>query len=47
MGIEGIRVEEVTEIRPALKKAIASDKPTLLNVVVARASSLRIRLELQ
>ncbi len=47
MGIEGIRVETATEIRPALERALANDKPTLLDVVVSKASNLRIRIELQ
>ncbi|TFG04995.1 MAG: thiamine pyrophosphate-binding protein [Promethearchaeota archaeon] len=47
MGIEGLRIESPQEFRPALEKALASNKPTLLDVVVSRASSLRIRVELE
>ena len=46
MGVEGVRVVEPNEIRPALEKALASDKPMLLDVVVSKASNLRIRLDL-
>ncbi len=46
MGVEGVRVEEPSAIRPALEKALASNKPLLLDVIVAKASNLRIRLNL-
>ena len=43
MGIQGVRVEDISEFKPALKKALLSDKPILLDVVVSRASHLRVR----
>ena len=32
-GIEGIRIEDAAEFLPALKKALASGKPTLFDVI--------------
>ncbi len=43
MGIQGIRIENVNEVKPALEKALISDKPILLDIVVSRASHLRLR----
>ena len=33
-GIEGIRVEDPTKLRPALDKALASGRPYVLDVIV-------------
>ena len=46
MGIQGIRVEGVNEIKPAFKKALNSDGPILLDVIVSKASHLRVRSSL-
>jgi acetolactate synthase-1/2/3 large subunit len=46
MGVEGIRVEDIEELRPALQKGLASDKPTVVDVVTNRASHLRVRTSL-
>jgi acetolactate synthase-1/2/3 large subunit len=46
MGVEGIRVEELEELRPALEKGLKNDKPTVVDVVTNRASHLRVRTSL-
>jgi pyruvate dehydrogenase (quinone) len=46
MGIQGIRIEDLNEIKPTLEKSLLSDKPTLIDIVVNRASHLRIRSSL-
>ncbi|TFG14944.1 MAG: thiamine pyrophosphate-binding protein [Promethearchaeota archaeon] len=46
MGVEGIRVEEEEDLRPALEKGLKSDKPTVIDVVTNRASHLRVRTSL-
>jgi acetolactate synthase-1/2/3 large subunit len=46
MGIQGIRVERVNEIKPAFEKALISDGPILLDVIVSKASHLRVRSSL-
>ena len=46
MGVEGIRVEELDDLRPALEKGLKSDKPTVVDVVTNRASHLRVRTSL-
>jgi acetolactate synthase-1/2/3 large subunit len=43
MGVEGIRVEELDDLRPALEKGFKSDKPMVVDVVTSRASHLRVR----
>jgi acetolactate synthase-1/2/3 large subunit len=43
MGVQGIRIEEVSEIKPTVEKALISDKPMLIDIVVSRASHLRVR----
>lgn len=43
LGIDGIRVETIGELRPALEKGLNANKPTLIDVVVKRASHLRVR----
>ncbi len=47
MGIKGVRVESLDELHPTLAKELSSNRPTLVDVVVNRASSLRIRVELE
>jgi acetolactate synthase-1/2/3 large subunit len=46
MGIQGVRVEGVSEIKPAFEKALNSEGPFLLDVIVSKASHLRIRSSL-
>ncbi|MBA7547881.1 Acetolactate synthase large subunit [subsurface metagenome] len=46
MGVEGIRVEELDDLRPALEKGLKSDKPTVVDIVTNRASHLRVRTSL-
>ncbi len=46
MGVEGIRVEELDDLRPALEKGLKSDKPTVVDVITNRASHLRVRTSL-
>jgi len=46
MGIQGIRVEGVNEIKSAFEKALMSDGPILLDVIVSKASHLRVRSSL-
>lgn len=36
MGITGIRVEDPTDVRPALERALATDGPALVDVVTAK-----------
>jgi len=43
MGIEGIRVEELSELKPALQNAFTTDKPLVVDVVVSQGTNLRIR----
>ena len=43
MGIEGIRVEELSKLKPALQRAFTTDKPLVLDVVVSKGTNLRIR----
>ena len=43
MGVDGIRVEELDDLRPALEKGLKSDKPTVVDIVTSRASHLRVR----
>lgn len=46
IGIQGIRVETIEELRPALQTGLKADKPTLIDIVVNRASHLRVRTSL-
>ena len=46
MGVEGIRVEELDDLRPALERGLNSDKPTVVDIVTSRASHLRVRTSL-
>jgi acetolactate synthase-1/2/3 large subunit len=43
MGIQGIRVVGVNEIKPALEKALNIDGPVLIDVIISKASHLRVR----
>ena len=43
MGIEGIRVEELSELKPALQRAFTTDKPLVIDIVVSQGTNLRIR----
>jgi len=43
MGIQGIRVEGVNEIRPAFEKALNMDGPVLIDVITSKGSHLRLR----
>ncbi|TXT60715.1 MAG: hypothetical protein BAJALOKI2v1_80007 [Promethearchaeota archaeon] len=46
MGISGIRVESIENLRSALEKGLNADQPTLIDIVVKRASHLRVRTSL-
>ncbi|MHA1725294.1 MAG: thiamine pyrophosphate-binding protein [Promethearchaeota archaeon] len=46
IGIDGIRVENLEQLRPALEKGLKAEKPTLIDIVVNRASHLRVRTSL-
>ena len=46
MGVEGIRVEELDDLRPTLEKGFKSDKPIVVDIVTSRASHLRVRTSL-
>ncbi len=39
-GAEALRVEKVTEIRPALEQAVASSKPVLLDFIIEREENV-------
>jgi pyruvate dehydrogenase (quinone) len=43
MGIKGIRVEGVNEIRPVFEKALNMDGPVLIDVITSKGSHLRLR----
>jgi acetolactate synthase-1/2/3 large subunit len=46
MGIRGLRVEKIDTLRSSIKKGLESDEPTLLEIMVKRASHLRVRSSL-
>ncbi|MGV9171233.1 MAG: thiamine pyrophosphate-binding protein [Promethearchaeia archaeon] len=46
IGIKGIRVEKIEELRPALEKGLNFDGPIVIDVVTNRASHLRVRSSL-
>ena len=35
MGVDGVRVEKASDIRPAMEAALASGRPTVVDVVTA------------
>ncbi len=47
VGIEALRIENIEDLEPTLRKAQSSNRPMLIDIIVNRASSLRIRHELQ
>jgi thiamine pyrophosphate-dependent acetolactate synthase large subunit-like protein len=43
MGIQGIRVEGVNQIKPAIEKALNMDGPVLIDIITSKGSHLRLR----
>lgn len=43
MGCKGLRIEKPDELKPALKAAIDSDRPALLDVVTSQESHFKLR----
>ena len=46
IGIEGIRVKTIEDLKASLEKGFKSNKPFLIDVIVKRASHLRVRTSL-
>jgi acetolactate synthase-1/2/3 large subunit len=43
MGCKGLRIENPDELKPALKAAIDSDRPALLDVVTSQERHFKLR----